>query len=78
MPKTFSITFVILCAVLGTATKAPQSASMDALFAELGDPATTDRAFHQILKASRKDPAARISAVERLPLIIEKNQGNRP
>jgi len=78
MPKVFSVLVAILCAVLGTATSAQQSASMDVLFAQLGDSTTTDRAFHQILKASRKDPAERTSAVERLPFIIEKNQGNRP
>jgi hypothetical protein len=74
----FSALLAILCMVLGTATNAQQSADMTTLFAQLGDPTTTDRAFHQILEASRKDPAERASAMRRLPSIIEKNQGNRP
>ena len=78
MLKTFSALLAILCMVLGTATNAQQSADMTTLFAQLGDPTTTDRAFHQILEASRKDPAERASAMRRLPSIIEKNQGNRP
>lgn len=74
MYLTYLIVALLTSLALASTRAAQKPSDVSSLFAQLGQPSTTDRAARQILEVSSKYPDVRQYIVEKLPGMIDKTE----
>jgi hypothetical protein len=77
MPACSYIFLLFSSTVFGLSGAGQANPDIRALFAQLNDPRSTDRAARMIPEVAKKDSAARNYAVSMLPGMINKSESNR-